>query len=52
MRYELKNVYVPSFSVSGSGDNRPTEELSFYDNKIAVGYGPTPDGVVANEFSA
>ena len=47
MRYELKNVYVPSFSVSGSGDNQPTEQLSFYDNKIAVGYGSTADGFSA-----
>jgi len=36
-KYELENVIITSYSVSGAGqaDDRPTEEVAFYYNKVA-----------------
>ena len=33
--YTLERVYVKSWSTSGDADDRPTEEVAFYYNKIA-----------------
>ncbi len=35
VRYELQKVYIKSWSTSGDADDRPTEEVAFYYNKIA-----------------
>ncbi|MDC0935961.1 type VI secretion system tube protein Hcp, partial [Pirellulales bacterium] len=35
LKYELKKVMVTSYSTSGSGGDRPIEEVAFYYNKIA-----------------
>ncbi|MFT5301541.1 MAG: type VI secretion system secreted protein Hcp [Mariniblastus sp.] len=40
----LDNVFVKTWSVSGDEDDRPTEELSLWYNKIAFNYYTTKDG--------
>ena len=35
-QYELTNVMVRSWSISGDADDRPTEEVAFYYNKIEL----------------
>ena len=35
VKYELQKVYIKSWSTSGDADDRPTEEVAFYYNKIA-----------------
>ena len=35
-KYELKNVFVKSWSTSGDADDRPTEEVSLNFTKIDV----------------
>jgi len=44
MRYVLDRVFVKSWSTSGDADDRPTEEVAFYYNKIGFNYLATPDG--------
>ncbi len=44
LRYKLDRCFVKSWSTSGDADDRPTEEVSFYYNKIAMGYASTIDG--------
>ncbi len=34
--YELQRVFIKSWSTSGDADDRPTEEVAFYYNKIAL----------------
>jgi type VI protein secretion system component Hcp len=36
--YKLDRCYVKSWSTSGDADDRPTEEVAFLYNKIAMGY--------------
>ena len=43
LRYKLDRVFVKSWSINGQGDDRPTEEVSFYYNKIAFAYAATDD---------
>ncbi|MDD9954052.1 MAG: type VI secretion system tube protein Hcp [Candidatus Woesearchaeota archaeon] len=38
LKYKLDRVFVKSWSISGDADDRPTEEVSFYYNKIAFEY--------------
>lgn len=38
LKYKLDRVFVKSWSVSGDADDRPTEEVAFYYNKIAFAY--------------
>lgn len=38
LRYKLDRAFVRSWSTSGDADDRPTEEVAFYYNKIAFGY--------------
>ena len=38
LKYKLENVFIKSWSVSGDADDRPTEEVAFYYNKIAFEY--------------
>ena len=42
LKYKLDGVFIKSWSISGDADDRPTEEVSFYYNKIAFAY--TPEG--------
>lgn len=44
LKYKLDRCFVKSWSTSGDADDRPTEEVSFYYNKIAFAYKPTIDG--------
>jgi len=38
LRYKLERAWVKSWSTSGDADDRPTEEVAFYYNKIAFAY--------------
>lgn len=44
LKIVLGRVFVKSWNISGDGDQRPTEEVTFYYNKIAFQYARTPDG--------
>ena len=50
LRYKLDRCFVKSWSISGDADDRPTEEVSFYYNKIAFAYVATDeDGEVREQ---
>ena len=38
LHYKLERVWVRSWGTSGEADDRPTEEVAFYYNKIAFAY--------------
>ena len=38
LKYKLERAFIKSWSTSGDADDRPTEEVAFYYNKIAFGY--------------
>jgi RHS repeat-associated protein len=38
LKYKLTRAFVKSWSTSGTADDRPTEEVAFYFNKIAFEY--------------
>ncbi|HJQ81082.1 MAG TPA: type VI secretion system tube protein Hcp [Lacipirellulaceae bacterium] len=44
LRYKLDRCFIKSWSTSGDADDRPTEEVAFYYNKIAFQYLTTTDG--------
>jgi type VI protein secretion system component Hcp len=44
LKYKLDRCFVKSWSTSGDADDRPTEEVAFYYNKIAFNYCGTADG--------
>jgi type VI secretion system secreted protein Hcp len=44
LRYKLDRCFVKSWETSGSADDRPTETVAFYYNKIAFKYLTTTDG--------
>ena len=44
LKYVLDRVFVKSWTTSGDADDRPTEEVAFYYNKIAFNYAMTEDG--------
>lgn len=46
LRYMLDRCFVKSWSTSGDADDRPTEEVAFYYNKIAFQYLATKDGKI------
>lgn len=52
LKYKLDRCFVKSWSTSGDADDRPTEEVAFYYNKIAFLYAKTKDGVVTETHSA
>jgi type VI protein secretion system component Hcp len=37
LKYNFERVFIKSWSTSGDADDRPTEEVAFYYNKIAFG---------------
>ena len=41
--YKLDRAFIKSWSTPGDADDRPTEEVAFYYNKIAFGDAPTKD---------
>ncbi|MGB5326952.1 MAG: type VI secretion system tube protein Hcp [Gammaproteobacteria bacterium] len=48
LEYKLERAFVKSWSTSGAGgDDRPTEEVAFYYNRIAFEYTETADGTVS-----
>lgn len=49
LRYKLDRAFIKSWSTSGDADDRPTEEVAFYYNKIAFNYARTVDGLMACE---
>ena len=51
LKYKLDRVFIKSWSTSGDADDRPTEEVAFYYNKIAFNYTPTKDGRSTGESS-
>jgi len=44
LKYKLERAFIKSWSTSGDADDRPTEEVAFYYNKIAFSYSSTNDG--------
>lgn len=44
LKYKLDRAFIKSWSTSGDADDRPTEEVAFYYNKIAFQYISTTDG--------
>lgn len=44
LRYKLDRCFIKSWSTAGDADDRPTEEVAFYYNKIAFAYVATSDG--------
>ncbi len=44
LQYCLHRCFVKSWTTSGDADDRPTEEVAFYYNKIAFQYKTTVDG--------
>ena len=47
LKYKLERAFIKSWSTSGDADDRPTEEVAFYYNKIAFAYAATVDGGVS-----
>jgi type VI secretion system secreted protein Hcp len=48
LKYKLERCFIKSWSTSGDADDRPTEEVAFYYNKIAFNYARTTDGKRSN----
>jgi type VI secretion system secreted protein Hcp len=44
LHYKLDNVFIKSWSTSGDADDRPSEDVALWYNKIAFAYFPTEDG--------
>ncbi|MEI7461248.1 MAG: type VI secretion system tube protein Hcp [Pirellula sp.] len=44
LHYKLDNVFIKSWSTSGDADDRPSEDVALWYNKIAFVYFPTADG--------
>jgi type VI protein secretion system component Hcp len=44
LKYKLDRCFIKSWSTSGDADDRPTEEVAFYYNRIAFKYARTADG--------
>jgi type VI protein secretion system component Hcp len=44
LRYKLDRCFVKSWQTSGDADDRPTEDVAFYYNRIAFQYLATKDG--------
>lgn len=40
LKYKLDRTFIKSWSISGDADDRPTEEVAFYYNKVAFAYTP------------
>jgi type VI secretion system secreted protein Hcp len=52
LMYRLERCFVKSWSTSGDADDRPTEEIAFYYNRIAFSYNHTTDGKTMGSFGA
>jgi len=51
LKYKLDRCFVKSWSTSGDADDRPTEEVAFYYNKIAAQYAKSKHGKVFSQSS-
>jgi len=51
LKYKLDRAFIKSWSTSGDADDRPTEEVAFYYNKIAFSYAQTNDGKTFEQSS-
>lgn len=51
LKFKLERCFVTSWSTSGDADDRPTEEVAFYYNKIAAQYATIKDGKVSERSS-
>ena len=51
LKYKLDRAIIKSWSTSGDADDRPTEEVAFYYNKIAFNYAETKNGRVTGASS-
>lgn len=51
LKYKLDRCFIKSWSTSGDADDRPTEEVAFYYNKIAAQYASTEDGKTFKQSS-
>lgn len=49
LQFKLDNAFIKTWSISGDADERPTEEITLWYNKIAFIYFTTKDG---KEFKA
>ncbi len=45
LAYKLDNVFIKSWSTSGDADDRPTEDVAIWYNKIGFAYYATSDGM-------
>lgn len=45
LAYLLDNVFIKTWSTSGDGDDRPTEDVALWYNKIAFSYFYTENGI-------
>lgn len=46
LHFKLETAFVKTWSISGDGDDRPSEDITLWYNKIAFGYHSTKDGKV------
>jgi type VI protein secretion system component Hcp len=44
LRYVLDRCFIKSWTTSGDADDRPTEDVAFYYNRIFFQYAATKDG--------
>lgn len=44
LTFKLDNVFVKTWSIDGSDDDRPSENVTLWYNKMAFSYFATPDG--------
>ena len=51
LKFKLDRAIIKSWSTSGDADDRPTEEVAFYYNKIAFNYAETKNGRVTGASS-
>lgn len=46
LHFKLETAFIKTWSISGDGDDRPSEDITIWYNKIAFGYHSTKDGKV------
>ena len=44
LKYKLDRAFIKSWSTSGDADDRPTEEVAFYYNKLCLAYATSTTG--------
>lgn len=51
LQFKLDNAFVKTWNISGDADDRPSEEITLWYNKIAFCYFPTSDGTTFGQYS-